>query len=77
MDGSFPGVAVLPPEDKPTQQWNVAFDSGTYTLRSVASGLYLGNDGDPNESSMVVRGTGQPSPGSCRPATIPMRRPTS
>ena len=60
MDGSFPGVAVLPPEDKPTQQWNVAFDSGTYTLRSVASDLYLGNDGNPNESSMMVKGTGQP-----------------
>ena len=60
MDSSFPGVAVLQPEGKPTQQWNVAFDSGTYTLRSVASDLYLGNDGDPNESAMMVKGTGQP-----------------
>ncbi len=33
MDSSFPGVAVLQPEGNPTQQWNVAFDSGTYTLR--------------------------------------------
>lgn len=60
MNSSFPGVAVLQPESNPTQQWNVAFDSGTYTLRSAASGLYLGNDGDPNEPSMIVKGTEQP-----------------
>jgi len=60
MDSSFPGVAMLEPEGKPTQQWNVAFDSSTCTLRSVASDLYLGNDGDPNEWSMVVKGTRQP-----------------
>ena len=77
MDSSFPGVAVLPLEDKPTQQWNATFDSGTYTLHSVASDLYLGHDGDPNEPSMIVKGTGQPFAGSCRPATTTMRRPTS
>jgi hypothetical protein len=60
MDSAFPGVAMLPPEGGPTQQWKVAFDSGTYTLRSVASDLYLGNDGDPNERAMIVRGTRQP-----------------
>jgi hypothetical protein len=60
MDSSFPGVAMLPPQGESTQQWNVAFDSGTYTLRSVASDLYLGNDGEPDEPSMIVKGTGQP-----------------
>jgi hypothetical protein len=60
MDNSFPGVAMLPPDGEPTQQWNVAFDSGTYTLRSVASDLYLGNDGDPSQQAMIVKGTRQP-----------------
>ena len=59
MDSSFPGVAVLQPEDDPTQQWDVAFDSGTYTLRSVASSSFLGTDGDPDETSMMVKGTSQ------------------
>ena len=58
MEG--PDVVLLPPQGNPTQQWNVAFDSGTYTMRNVASGRYLGNDGDPNQPSMVVKGTGQP-----------------
>ncbi|HEV7805832.1 MAG TPA: RICIN domain-containing protein [Solirubrobacteraceae bacterium] len=60
MAGGFPGVAMLPPDDQATQQWKVASESGGYTLRSVASGLYLGNDGDPNQPAMVVRGTKQP-----------------
>ncbi|MCA1680967.1 MAG: RICIN domain-containing protein, partial [Actinobacteria bacterium] len=60
MDSSFPGVAMWRPEGKPTQQWNVACDSGAYTLRSVASELYLGSDGDPNEPAMIVKGTAQP-----------------
>jgi len=60
MDSSYPGVAVFPPEGRPSQQWTVAFTSGTYTLRNVASGLYLGTDGDPNEPAMMVRGTKQP-----------------
>ena len=60
MDSAFLGVVMWQPEGKPTQQWNVAFDSGAYTLRSVASDLYLGSDGDPNEPSMIVKGTGQP-----------------
>jgi len=38
MEG--PDVVLLPPQGNPTQQWNVAFDSGTYTLRNVASGRY-------------------------------------
>lgn len=38
MGGDFPGVALLPPSGDQAQQWKVAFDSGTYTLRSVASG---------------------------------------
>lgn len=60
MDSSFPGIAMWQPEGRPTQQWNVALDSGSYTLRSVASDLYLGSDGDPNDPSMIVKGTEQP-----------------
>ena len=55
-----PGVSVWQPEGDPTQQWNVAFDSGAYTLRNVASGSYLGNDGNPNEVAMMVKGTSRP-----------------
>jgi hypothetical protein len=59
MDSAFVGVAMWQPEGKPTQQWKVACKSGTYTLRNVASDLYLGNDGDPNAPAMVVKGTKQ------------------
>lgn len=62
MDSAFPGVAMLPPEGGSTQQWKVACASGTYTLRGVASDLYLGTDGDPNDPSMIVKGTKQPFP---------------
>jgi hypothetical protein len=54
------GVVLLPPEDDTNQQWTLAFDSGTYTLQNVETGLYLGNDGDPNDPSMRVMGTRQP-----------------
>jgi hypothetical protein len=54
------GVVLLPPEDDTTQHWTLAFDSGTYTLQNVEIGLYLGNDGDPNDTSMMVKGTRQP-----------------
>lgn len=60
MAEGFPGIAMLPPDGASTQQWKVAAGSDGYTLQSVASGLYLGNDGDPNEPSMIVKGTKQP-----------------
>jgi hypothetical protein len=60
MAQGFPGVAMLPPDGQSTQQWKVASESGGYTLRSVASGLYLGNDGDPDQPAMIVKGSGQP-----------------
>ena len=58
--GDFPGVAMLPPEPGPSQQWEVACDSGLYTLRSVATQKYLGSDGDPDEPAMTVPGTSEP-----------------
>jgi len=48
------------PEDDPTQHWEVACESGAYTLRNLDSHLYLGNDGDPDEPAMTIRGTGRP-----------------
>jgi hypothetical protein len=60
MAQGFPGVAMLPPDGESTQQWKVGSESGGYALRSVASGLYLGNDGDPNQPAMIVKGSGQP-----------------
>jgi hypothetical protein len=60
MKSGFPGVAVLRPDDDPTFHWKVACDSGAYTLRNVASGLYLGNDGDPDDPAMIVKGTREP-----------------
>lgn len=59
MAGGFPGVAMLPPDGESTQQWKVASESSGYTLRCVASGLYLGSDGDPNDPAMIVKGTKQ------------------
>lgn len=62
MDGGLPGVAMLQADGGKTQQWKVAFDSGAYTLRNVASDLYLGNEGDPSDPSMIVKGTKQAFP---------------
>jgi hypothetical protein len=59
VDG-FPGIATLPPDGGSTQRWELAAASDGVTLRSVASRLYLGADGDPNEPQMTVKGTGQP-----------------
>ena len=58
MDPGFPGVAMLPPGPS-GQDWNVACESGFYTVRDAASGLYLGHDGDPNDPAMQVMGTRQ------------------
>jgi hypothetical protein len=56
------GVVLLPPHDDGTQQWTVESDSGNYTVQNVATRLYLGNDGDPDQEAMQVRGTRQPVP---------------
>ena len=63
MVTGFDSVIVLgePGKDE-NQQWEVKFDSGTgtYTVRNRATGAYLGNDGDPNEKALQVRGSSQP-----------------
>lgn len=58
------GAIVLGPpqsEDK-KNQWEVKFDSsaGAYTLKNMETGAYLGNEGDPNEQALMVKGTQQP-----------------
>jgi hypothetical protein len=53
-------IVLLEPRKDENQQWELKFDSGTYTLRNRATGAYLGNDGDPNEGAMQVKGTRQP-----------------
>ena len=60
LNTGFPGVAMLPSDDGPTQDWQVTSDAGAYTLRSPMSGLFLGTDGDPNELTMMVKGTRAP-----------------
>jgi len=60
MPGGGMGVVLLPPEGDDTQQWTVKSGSGTYTLQNVATSLYLGNDGDPNQTAMMVKGTSRP-----------------
>jgi hypothetical protein len=60
MNQSFPGIAMLPPDGGPSQQWKVACDAGVYTVRSAESDLYLGTDDDPNEPAMIVRGARAP-----------------
>lgn len=54
------GVFLLPPQGDPTQQWAVTSNSDTCTLRNVATGTFLGNDGDPTEPAMMVKGTRRP-----------------
>lgn len=41
--GTDAPIVMSQPEGDRTQQWEVAFDSGTYTMRSVASGRFLGD----------------------------------
>jgi hypothetical protein len=60
LTASDRSIVLLEPEGDKTQQWEVRFDSGTYTLRNVATSVYLGNDGDPNEIAMMVKGARQP-----------------
>ena len=57
--GDFPGISVLQ-NGAGDQEWEVACESGGYTVRNVESGLYVGGDGDPNEPLMIVKGTKQP-----------------
>ncbi|PWI08380.1 hypothetical protein DIZ27_23375 [Streptomyces sp. NWU339] len=53
-------IVVLPPDGTRQQQWEVRPESGTYTLRNVATGYYLGHDDDPNEPAMRIMGSKQP-----------------
>ena len=60
LTADFDAIVLLGPTGEKNQQWEVQFDSGTYTLRNVANGVYLGNDGDPNDTAMMVKGARQP-----------------
>ena len=57
---ALPGMAMLEPDDSSAQQWKVAAESGGHTVRNVATGLYLGNDGPPDDPQMTVKGTSTP-----------------
>ena len=50
---------VLPPDGSRQQQWEVRPDSGACALRNVSTGCYLGNEGDPNESALMIAGSRQ------------------
>lgn len=71
------GVVVLPPGGGSTQQWAVAFGSGTYTLQNVATSLYLGTTATPTRRPCRSREPASPSAGSFRPAPMTIRTPTS
>jgi hypothetical protein len=76
------GPVLLPPEEGNTQQWAVAFGSGTSTLQNVATSPCLGRDGDPNEPDMMIGGTSRPftwqlSAGSTPPARSISQTPLS
>ncbi|GAA2432033.1 RICIN domain-containing protein [Streptomyces macrosporus] len=62
-------VVLLPPRDAEKEQhWQVeARDDGAVTLENVASGTYLGHDGDPAHLE-IVHGHPQPHPWRLRPA---------
>ncbi|MFF7129761.1 MULTISPECIES: RICIN domain-containing protein [unclassified Streptomyces] len=60
--GKGEDIVVLPPDGNAQQLWEVKPESGTYTLRNVATGYYLGSEGDPNQPTMMIRGSKQPYP---------------
>lgn len=56
-------IMLLPPEPSDeTQQWDVKSSSNGYTLQNVATGSYLGSDGDLDSPVMVLNGSGEPVP---------------
>lgn len=52
-------VWMLEDDGDPSQLWNLQ-SAGAVTLRSVATDLYLGSDGDANDPQMMVRGSEKP-----------------
>jgi hypothetical protein len=58
-------ILMQPGWDNPAaQQWQTAFDegSGTYTLKSVLSGQYVGTDAPADTPDWMMRGTSRPYP---------------
>ncbi|MCA1696093.1 MAG: RICIN domain-containing protein [Actinobacteria bacterium] len=47
-------VRLIPADGTAYQQWKVACTSGAYTLRNVATDLYLGTYGDPNAPPVAL-----------------------
>jgi hypothetical protein len=51
---------ILPPEGERNQQWALeSAGPGTYSLRNIATGFHLGDEGDLNEPAMSLRGSKQ------------------
>jgi hypothetical protein len=59
-------ILLMPPgwDNPAAQQWQAAFDqgSGTYTLKSVLSGQYVGSDVPADTPDWMLRGTSKPYP---------------
>ena len=54
---------VLSPEQGDGAKWTVTFDgTDSYTLRNVATGLYLGSDSDVSRMAPLLRGAAAPFP---------------
>lgn len=53
-------VALMEPGMGPAQQWNVTFSNGSYTLRNVQTGQYLGSDRQPGEIDWMLQGCDAP-----------------
>ncbi|MFG2006082.1 RICIN domain-containing protein [Spirillospora sp. NPDC048911] len=62
-------VLIDPNEDDARQQWDVYYDAGVYTFRNVATGVYLGDDNDPDEVLLDLFGTAKPYPWRLTPST--------
>lgn len=54
-------IVIVEPADTKHQQWAVApGSSGNYALRNVATGIYLGHEGEADAPAMMIKGSKQP-----------------
>jgi hypothetical protein len=67
------GKAILSsPADDDGERWDVAFDGqGGYTLRNVATGLYLGSKTDPSTMAAMLEGVSEPFAWKVGPGNYP------
>jgi hypothetical protein len=53
-------ITLQQPSGDPTQRWQVGFGTGSYTMRNIGTGTYLGTDGPADEPTWVLPGASRP-----------------